>query len=343
MRAHGDLGGRVFLPIHWATFNLAFHRWAEPAQRSAPPRTGWARRSVIPLPGQRVDVLKPPPLLDWWTAVGSAGPAARRRGSGAPSWRGRSPACWHSCRTDRGAWPLGLRLSSSRRVARLERLQPHRVRPSLPAEAAGQRPYFHADRWRPPCRSSRAAPRGRVRAGLPRGERQRHRRHRRRPGAGRRHQFRRRGPHRPGPGPGTLDWAYGSYWRVDVDAGALRFVQESGDAGEEFRQVTLAASFKRGVGLAGRAWQAEDLGLRGRPRPTAGLRAGPGGAAGGRAERHLLPAAGERCRHRDDGLLRHRDLYPPPPSGSTRCGRSASWCPRRSSGCSRRGAGRGRP
>ena len=33
MRAHGDLGGRVFLPIHWATFNLAFHRWAEPAQR----------------------------------------------------------------------------------------------------------------------------------------------------------------------------------------------------------------------------------------------------------------------------------------------------------------------
>jgi GAF domain-containing protein len=52
-------------------------------------------------------------------------------------------------------------------------------------------------------------------------------------------------------------WAYGSYWRVD--AGALRFVQESGDAGEEFRQVTLAASFTKGVGLAGRAWQAEDL------------------------------------------------------------------------------------
>jgi GAF domain-containing protein len=54
-------------------------------------------------------------------------------------------------------------------------------------------------------------------------------------------------------------WAYGSYWRVDVETGALRFVQESGDAGEEFRQVTLAASFTKGVGLAGRAWQAEDL------------------------------------------------------------------------------------
>src|SRR5690242_20642873 len=31
--AHGDLGGRVLLPVHWATFNLAFHRWAEPVQR----------------------------------------------------------------------------------------------------------------------------------------------------------------------------------------------------------------------------------------------------------------------------------------------------------------------
>jgi GAF domain-containing protein len=54
-------------------------------------------------------------------------------------------------------------------------------------------------------------------------------------------------------------WAYGSYWRVDGETAALRFVQESGDAGEEFRQVTLAASFRKGVGLAGRAWQAEDL------------------------------------------------------------------------------------
>jgi GAF domain-containing protein len=54
-------------------------------------------------------------------------------------------------------------------------------------------------------------------------------------------------------------WAYGSYWRVDAETRALRFVQESGDAGEEFRQVTLSASFTEGVGLAGRAWKAKDL------------------------------------------------------------------------------------
>ena len=51
MRAHGDLGGRVFLPIHWATFNLAFHRWAEPVQRVLRRRRrGWARRSSSPCP-----------------------------------------------------------------------------------------------------------------------------------------------------------------------------------------------------------------------------------------------------------------------------------------------------
>ena len=54
-------------------------------------------------------------------------------------------------------------------------------------------------------------------------------------------------------------WAYGSYWRVDPAGRALTFVQESGSAGDEFRQVTLAASFREGVGLAGRAWRARDL------------------------------------------------------------------------------------
>jgi GAF domain-containing protein len=54
-------------------------------------------------------------------------------------------------------------------------------------------------------------------------------------------------------------WAYGSYWRIDPEARALRFQQESGDAGTEFREVTMAATFGKGVGLAGRAWQARDL------------------------------------------------------------------------------------
>ncbi len=57
----------------------------------------------------------------------------------------------------------------------------------------------------------------------------------------------------------AFGWAYGSYWALDETAGVLRFQQESGSAGEEFRTVTLAASFAEGVGLSGRAWRARDL------------------------------------------------------------------------------------
>jgi GAF domain-containing protein len=54
-------------------------------------------------------------------------------------------------------------------------------------------------------------------------------------------------------------WGYGSYWVLDPAAAVLRFSRESGDAGEEFRRVTLAASFADGVGLSGRAWRRRDL------------------------------------------------------------------------------------
>ncbi|SHF55349.1 GAF domain-containing protein [Jatrophihabitans endophyticus] len=54
-------------------------------------------------------------------------------------------------------------------------------------------------------------------------------------------------------------WSYGSIWRLDEQRTALRFALESGSAGEEFRRVTLAATFAHGVGLAGRAWSTRDL------------------------------------------------------------------------------------
>jgi hypothetical protein len=54
-------------------------------------------------------------------------------------------------------------------------------------------------------------------------------------------------------------WAYGSFWALDETSNVLRFDVESGSAGEEFRTVTLAASFAEGVGLSGRAWRRRDL------------------------------------------------------------------------------------
>jgi len=72
LRAHGDLGGGVLLPIHWATFNLAFHRWSEPVERTLKAADAKGVPVVVPRPGERIDVLNPPKLTDWWTEVGSA-------------------------------------------------------------------------------------------------------------------------------------------------------------------------------------------------------------------------------------------------------------------------------
>ncbi|TFV45138.1 methyl-accepting chemotaxis protein [Blastococcus sp. TF02A_35] len=57
----------------------------------------------------------------------------------------------------------------------------------------------------------------------------------------------------------AFGWAYGSFWALDPADNLLKFQRESGSAGEEFRKVTLAASFAEGVGLSGRAWRARDL------------------------------------------------------------------------------------
>ncbi|MFC4377283.1 MBL fold metallo-hydrolase [Nocardia halotolerans] len=74
VRAHADLclgdpGYGVLVPIHWATFNLAFHGWSEPVRRlvSAAAETG--TRTVVPKPGQRVVPNDLPPRVSWWEDV----------------------------------------------------------------------------------------------------------------------------------------------------------------------------------------------------------------------------------------------------------------------------------
>jgi len=54
-------------------------------------------------------------------------------------------------------------------------------------------------------------------------------------------------------------WAYGSYWTIDEADNKLKFAQDSGGVGAEFRTVTLEASFAEGVGLSGRVWKSRDL------------------------------------------------------------------------------------
>jgi methyl-accepting chemotaxis protein len=64
----------------------------------------------------------------------------------------------------------------------------------------------------------------------------------------------------------SFGWAYASYWALDEGSQVLRFEQESGNVNPRFSDITRQASFAKGVGLNGRAWDTgklffvEDLG-----------------------------------------------------------------------------------
>lgn len=71
--AHRDLGGRVLLPIHWATFNLGFHPWNEPAERARRAAAAQDVLLALPRPGRRIDLSGAPgtlrdtvPTEPWW-------------------------------------------------------------------------------------------------------------------------------------------------------------------------------------------------------------------------------------------------------------------------------------
>jgi L-ascorbate metabolism protein UlaG (beta-lactamase superfamily) len=66
LRAHRDVGGAVLLPIHWCTFRLAPHPWAEPIERLLAAASGAGVEVVVPKPGQRVDPVAPTTFEPWW-------------------------------------------------------------------------------------------------------------------------------------------------------------------------------------------------------------------------------------------------------------------------------------
>ncbi|MEU2611980.1 MBL fold metallo-hydrolase [Micromonospora sp. NPDC007271] len=67
--AHLDLRGDLFIPVHWATFNLALHGWSEPVDRLWAEAKARDVRLAVPRPGERVVVDDPPPVDGWWQAV----------------------------------------------------------------------------------------------------------------------------------------------------------------------------------------------------------------------------------------------------------------------------------
>ncbi|MDR7170567.1 L-ascorbate metabolism protein UlaG (beta-lactamase superfamily) [Nocardia kruczakiae] len=74
VRAHadvcvGDAEYGMLVPIHWATFNLAFHGWSEPVRRLVAAARAAGTRVVVPLPGGRIDTDAVSPQVSWWEDV----------------------------------------------------------------------------------------------------------------------------------------------------------------------------------------------------------------------------------------------------------------------------------
>ena len=70
VQAHLDLRGKVFVPIHWGTFRLAFHDWNEPAERLYKAANNKHLQFVMPLAGQSFHNPALPPVKTWWRDAG---------------------------------------------------------------------------------------------------------------------------------------------------------------------------------------------------------------------------------------------------------------------------------
>ncbi len=73
LRAHLDLQGGspggVLLPIHWGTFNLALHPWAEPAEWIHDVAGEAGQAVAFPRPGEPFTPGGDLPAEPWWRAV----------------------------------------------------------------------------------------------------------------------------------------------------------------------------------------------------------------------------------------------------------------------------------
>ena len=69
LEALAMLGGGLFLPVHWGTFNLAMHAWDQPAETllELAPKSG--ARLVMPQLGEAIEPAHADDVTPWWRAV----------------------------------------------------------------------------------------------------------------------------------------------------------------------------------------------------------------------------------------------------------------------------------
>ncbi|CAM5490719.1 MBL fold metallo-hydrolase [Streptomyces tanashiensis] len=82
----GGIPGGVLLPIHWGTFNLAPHAWAEPGEWTKDAAEEAGQAVAFPRPGEPFEPAGKLPGEAWWQAVSRPIPRPWRR---PPGRRGR--------------------------------------------------------------------------------------------------------------------------------------------------------------------------------------------------------------------------------------------------------------
>lgn len=65
-RAFGELGAKLFLPIHWGTYSLAMHHWWDPIEGVLSHFGGRGHRFATPRPGESVEPGVSLPDDAWW-------------------------------------------------------------------------------------------------------------------------------------------------------------------------------------------------------------------------------------------------------------------------------------
>lgn len=69
VRATQEVRARRLFPVHWATFNLAFHAWDEPIRRTLAAAHAAQLDVLTPRIGEIVDADVPFASSAWWEAV----------------------------------------------------------------------------------------------------------------------------------------------------------------------------------------------------------------------------------------------------------------------------------
>ena len=69
VQVHRDVRAKRMFPVHWSTFNLAYHDWDEPIKRTAAEANRLGVELVTPRLGEMVDADRPFASTKWWEAV----------------------------------------------------------------------------------------------------------------------------------------------------------------------------------------------------------------------------------------------------------------------------------